>query len=81
MVQGIIVHTKSIRGRDILLEQHLEINIVQGYLYLRLLLFELAFCNIRTARLAKTRSRIGLPTVGLSQKRQEGSWFLRRGTV
>lgn len=45
----------------ILLEQHLELNIGQGYL--RLAIFELAFCDIWTARLAKTRSGISLPTL------------------
>lgn len=43
MVQGIVEYMPSPLGRDILLEQHLEINIVQGYLYLRLLFFVLAF--------------------------------------
>jgi hypothetical protein len=58
MVQS-IVHTKSIKGWDILLEQHLEINIVQGNL--RLAFSELAFCDIWTARLAKTKAGISLP--------------------
>jgi hypothetical protein len=55
----------------ILLEQHLELNIVQGYL--RLAFSELAFCDIWTARLATTRSGISLPTVGLSPNCQSGS--------